>query len=142
MKTINNFILEHLSSIDERLKLNDESKITQNKLNENYIMFIINGQNSIRRKISILYLKSILDTDIKLQILGNKHNKEWLFICDIKYEADLKRALKDTIKNSGNEIEINFVTILNNKYKTISELQKAIKNEEHMQYLKFTSFRG
>ena len=41
MKTINNFILEHLSSIDERLKLNDESKITQNELNENYIMFII-----------------------------------------------------------------------------------------------------
>jgi hypothetical protein len=124
--------------------LNDESKISkQLTLNEKYIMFIIKGKNSMRRRMSILYFRATLDANVKLQILKNTYDQEWLFICDKKYEVEVKRALKDTIKNSGTDLEINFVTILNNKYKTIDELDKAIKDyniKNYMQHLKLSIF--
>jgi len=134
-----------MKTLTEKLSLNKQTQIYDGEtLNEKYCMFTINGQNSMCRKTAVLYFLSIFNK--KVRKIPNEYNPDWMFVCDKKYEKELKEALKETLKETNNEVEIYFIKIIDNEYyNSINSLAHAIKTNidfNYMKHLQFILFRG
>lgn len=132
MKTIDNFIIEHLSSIDERLKLNGESKIKSEDLSEKYCMFSCYVKKNHVRKRLVELLKA--DTDDRIKIIGADSyggkgmSPDDLFIC---FNYDLQK-IENKLSRFSQFDKNSFVASFHKfpkKYRTLENFEKDYKSQ-------------